>query len=173
MKAILFVIAASLLLPLAAQNPGIRPPLPRQQQGHRDVAAPADDALQGNITIHLKGMTTTGNEIDLSLTGIGPTFMADQIVGNDNSMLSCEYSVKATETGYRVSYSIGMQQRVPTSVQKEVTNYEYRSVVMRGSVLCPEGKPVVIVKNGAKPLQIAVSTTAAEPGATPAPGEAR
>lgn len=155
MKAILSIIAASLILPLAAQDPAppSRPPRPRQ------AANPEQDngGLSRNITIRLQGTTTTGNEIDLELTGAGPTFTAQQVVGKDEAVLSCEYRVAEAEDGYRVSYSIGMQVKVAISVNQEARNYEYRNVAINGSVLCSAGKPVAIVKNGGKPLELVVS----------------
>ena len=155
MKAILSIVAASLILPLAAQDPAppVRAGRPRQ------AANPVQDdgGLSRNITIRLQGTTTTGNEIDLELTGSGPTFTAQQIAGKEESVLRCEYRVRETEGGYHVFYSVGTQIKVPTSVHKDSTNYEYRDVTIIGSVLCAAGKPVAIVRNGGKPLELVVS----------------
>ena len=155
MKAILSILAALLVLPLAAQE-GQRPPRPRGTPPG-NVSAGEDGGLGHNITIRLQGTTTTGNEIDLELTGSGPTFTAQQIAGKEESVLRCEYRVRETEGGYHVFYSVGTQIKVPTSVHKDSTNYEYRDVTIIGSVLCSAGKPVAIVRNGGKPLELVVS----------------
>lgn len=184
MKAIPLLLAVALCAPLAAQNQPNNPPMPRG----RVVAPPQPQAQPGqpyvrqdpdvkapdsNLTISLEGTTTTGSLIDLQLTGVGPTFMADQMIGEEGSVLSCQYTVSKGEKGYRVSYSIGVQLRLPTSVvhgEKEVTNYEYRSVSLSGSVLCTPGVPVVIVRNAKKPLQLTLAEVPSPPAPAPEAG---
>jgi hypothetical protein len=178
MKAILWIIAASLVLPLAAQDiqPPMQPPRPPRQRGDQPqprAQLQEEGGLTRNITIRLQGTTTTGNEIDLELTGMGPNFTAQQIVGKDESILSCRYGVKEAEGGYHVSYQIGMQVKVVTSTQGGATNYEFQDVTINGSALCTAGKPVVIVRNGGKPLELVVNPAGAavegKPVVPPAP----
>jgi hypothetical protein len=165
MKAILWIIVASLLSPLVAQDV-TRPPRPRtgQQPGAPVMKEAGANGLSRNITIRLQGTTTTNSEIDLELTGTGPTFNAQQMVGKDESVLSCQYSVAQAEGGYRVSYSIGMRVKVVTNIHKDTTNYEYRDVTINGSALCAAGKPVTIVRNGGKPLELVVTAVEAVEG---------
>jgi hypothetical protein len=177
MKAILSIIAASLILPLAAQEMQ-RPPRPRAAPSPGNVSAGEEGGLGHNIAIRLQGTTTTGSEIDLELTGSGPAFTAQQMVGKEESVLSCEYRVTEADGGYRVSYSIGMQVKVViSSSQGESRNYEYRNVTINGSALCAAGKPVVIVRNGGKPLELVVSPAGEaverKPVAPPEPVEER
>jgi hypothetical protein len=116
-------------------------------------------ALKKNITIRLHGTTTTGAEIDLSLSGIGPSFTADQVV-NDDTMLTCEYVVSETETGYRVSYSVGARIKLPKQANPNTTNFEYRDIIIRGTVLCSEKKAQVLVQNGTKSLKLTITEDA-------------
>lgn len=136
-----------------AQNPVPRPPRPRvdafsQQSGEAE-------GLKENITIRLQGTTTTGADIDLSLSGIGPRFTADQIV-NDDTVLSCQYVVSETEAGYRVSYSVSARIKVPTHTNQTTTSFEFRDVSITGTVLCHADRPKVLVQNGSKPLQLTI-----------------
>jgi hypothetical protein len=156
MKAILLAVSCFLVLPLVAQDaPRVagRPPV---------VPSPTTQAseegrtLKENITIRLHGTTTNGTDIDLSLSGIGPSFTADQVV-NDDTMLTCEYVVSETETGYRVSYSVGARIKVPTQANPNTTNIEYRDIIIRGTVLCSKKKAHVLVQNGTKSLKLTVT----------------
>lgn len=158
MKAILLIVAASLFSPLVAQEV-IRPPRQRsgQQPGAPVMEGAETSGLSRNITIRLQGTTTTNSEIDLELTGTGPSFNAQQMVGKDESILSCEYLVAEAEGGYRVSYRIGMRIKVVTNINKDTTNYEYRDVTINGTALCAVGKPVAVVRNGGKPLELVVN----------------
>lgn len=103
-----------------------------------------------------------GSEIDLSLSGIGPKFTADQVI-NDDLVLTCQYGVSETETGYRVSYSVGARIKMVTQRSPNSTNFEYRDVIITGNVLCSDDRPVVVVRNGSKPLQLTL-TKQTEPG---------
>ena len=163
MKATALILSAALVSPLFAQNQ--RMPRPRvvapPEQRAESPAEPPAAVIEGNITVRLDGTTTSGNEIDLSLTGIGPVFSASQLVGAEQSHISCEYSVTQAGEAFRVKYTISVRQKVATSVHKDTTNYEFISVTSQGTVLCQPGKPVVIVRNDAKPLQLTVGPEAA------------
>jgi hypothetical protein len=192
MKAISLLVAAALIAPLAAQNPPnprsrvVPPPQGQQQQWPQQPGqpyAPRGDEGAGaqlpdtNLTVSLEGTTTTGSVIDLQLTGVGPTFMADQMIGEDGPVLTCQYTVTKDEKGYRVAYSIGVQLRIATSVvqgEKSMTNYQYRDVSLSGTVLCSPGVPVVIVRNAKKPLQLTVAEVPSPPAPAPdvEPGKA-
>ncbi len=156
MKALLFATVCLLTLPLAAQNsPPSRIVPPRQGSAPAiDLQASGDEnALNHNIQIRLQGTTTTGADIDLSLTGVGPKFAADQVI-NDDTVLSCQYVVRKTETGYKVSYIVSTQMKVSTGSG----SFQYRDVPISGTVLCSLNQPVILVKNGQKPLQLTIST---------------
>ncbi len=176
MKATLLAVSCFLVSPLLAQEapreritpPNQQPPqrLQTQPQPRMPIGAaqtPAEaEALQKNITIRLHGTTTTGTEIDLSLSGIGPRFRADQVV-NDDTMLCCEYIVSETETGYKVSYTVSARIRVASQGSSNNTNYEYRDVSTSGTVLCSADRPQVLVSNGSKPLQLTITKEAEQP----------
>ncbi|WP_035607903.1 hypothetical protein [Haloferula sp. BvORR071] len=176
MKAISFLLAMALLAPLSAQAQQGNPTRPRGrvvpppqapgqpwagQVNSPDADAEADSQLpEANFTISLEGTLSSGPTVDLQLTGSGPSFTADQTIGEEGSILSCQYKLSKTEKGYRVSYSIGTQLRIATSVSKgqnEATNYEYRSIVLSGAVLCIPGAPIVIARNAGKPLTLSVA----------------
>jgi hypothetical protein len=163
MKATLLAVSCFLALPLIAQE-APRAPQPRRSSGTLQIPSEAE-ALKENITIRLHGTTTTGTEIDISLSGIGPSFTADQVV-NDDTMLNCQYVVSETETGYRVTYSVGVRIKIAAHKTQNSTNYEYRDVVISGTVLCSVDRPQVLVRNGSNPLQLTI-TKEAESG----PGE--
>ncbi len=160
MKFTLLAASCFLALPLIAQDAPHRVvPQPRVSSGTAQTPAEAE-SLQKNITIRLHGTTTTGADIDLSLSGIGPSFTADQVV-NDDTMLTCQYVVSETETGYRVSYSVGARIKVATQTSQNSTNYEYHDVTISGTVLCSADRPQVLVRNGSKPLQLTITKEAA------------
>lgn len=162
MKATALILSFALVSPLFAQDqrmPRPRVVPPPEQRGEWPADPPAA-ALERNITVRLDGTTTTGNEIDLSLTGIGPVLSAAQLVGAELSHLSCEYSVTPAGNAYRVKYTISVRQKVATSAGKEVTNFEYMNITIQGTALCQPGKPVEIVRNDAKPLRLTVSPEA-------------
>ena len=160
MKATLLAVLCLITLPLIAQNAPRRAPQPRSSSGTLQSPGEAE-ALKENITIRLHGTTTTGTDINLSLSGIGPRFTADQVV-SDDTMLTCQYVVSETETGYKVSYSIGTRIKVATHTSQNSTNYEYLDVTISGTVLCSLDRPQLLVRNGASPLQLTI-TKEAEP----------
>ncbi len=187
MKATLLAVSCFLISPLLAQEaprqritPPNQPPPQRlqpqpqpQSQLRMPIGAaqtPAEaDTLKKNITIRLHGTTTTGTDIDLSLSGIGPRFRADQVV-NDDTMLLCEYLVSETDTGYKVSYTVSARIRVSSQGSPNNTSYEYRDVSTSGTVLCSVDRPQVLVRNGTKPLQLTITKEAEQPAA-PANGD--
>lgn len=168
MKATLLAVSCLLTLPLMAQNIAPRSAAPRVVPPPGQQALAETTGLEQNITIRLQGTTTTGSDIDLSLTGVGPKFSADQVVNND-TVLSCEYLVSETETGYKVSYVVTARIKMATNVSATSTNFEYRDVSISGSAICTAGRPLVLLRNGAKPLQLTISK---EPEQT-APDKAR
>jgi hypothetical protein len=165
MKTLILATACFMPMLLMAQNPVPRQPRPRadalsQQSGEAE-------GLRENITIRLQGTTTTGADIDLSLTGIGPRFTADQVI-NDDTVLTCQYVVSETEEGYRVSYSVSARIRVATQTNQTTTNFEFRDVSISGTVLCVADRPMVLVRNGSKPLQLTIMKEAEAGGGRPA-----
>jgi hypothetical protein len=156
MKATLLAGSCILAFPLIAQDAPRRVGAqPRAPSG--TLQSPGEsEALKNNITIRLHGTTTTGADLDLSLSGIGPMFTADQVV-NDDTMLTCQYVVSETETGYRVSYSISARIKIATQTSQSSTNFEYRDVSVSGTVLCSADRPQALVRNGSKPLQLTIT----------------
>jgi hypothetical protein len=177
MKAISLLLALALFAPLAAQNPNSPPrprggigPSPNQQQFSQD--SPGIPLPEANFTISLEGTLTSGTAVDLQLTGSGPTFHADQIIGDDGTVVGCQYTLSKTEKGYRVSYNIATQVRIATNIHRgetETVNYEFRSVSLSGAVLCTPGAPIVIARSGGKPLRLTLAEVpaAATPGVEP------
>ena len=168
MKAILLAVSCFLTLPLIAQDNSTRAPRPRtpspampQPPVTRDTAqAPQQPAdLTHNITIRLQGTTANGNDIDLSLSGIGPSFNADQSIDKD-TILNCEYMVSETETGYKVTYRVSTRVKIATKTSADTTTYEYMDVSVSNTVLCAEGRPQVLVLNGAKSLKLTITKEA-------------
>jgi uncharacterized membrane protein len=176
MKAILLAVSCFLTLPLIAQDSSTRPNRPRiveppqsgfappvmpQPTVRRDTApAPQQPAeLTHNITIRLQGTTTNGDEIDLSLSGIGPSFNADQAIDKDTT-LSCEYLVAETETGYKVTYRVSKRIKIATENSAGTTKYEFMDVTLSNTVLCAEGRPLVLVLNGGKALKLTITKEA-------------
>lgn len=158
MKTTILAVSCFLVLPLFAQNSRPRVVLPPGAPGA--AHAPAEENfLEKNITIRLHGTTTTGTDVDLSLTGIGPVFTADQVMNNDTT-LTCHYSVSETETGYRVAYSISSRIKIAVQANPDLTNYEFRDVSITGTVLCTVDRPQVLVSNGTKPLQLTITRQA-------------
>lgn len=179
MKTHLLTISFLLALPLLAQNPGqvpvpnqqrVRQPINPQPQQNQPLQSEVVKELEENITIRLQGTVTSGSEIDLSLSGVGPQFTADQVI-NDDTVLTCQYLVSETESGYKVAYTVGTRIKVVTQTNQNSTNYEYRNVSISGNVLCSAGRPVVLVRNGSKPLQLTITrqTEAAGEPSTVAP----
>ena len=158
MKIPFLFISGILTLPLLAQAPA--PPRPIAIRSGATQQSPGDpgenEDLGENVTIRLQGTVTKGSEIDLSLSGIGPKFTADQVI-DDDTVLSCQYVVSETEAGYKVSYSVGARIKVVTQKSQNSTNFEYRDVVISGNVLCVAGKPTVLVRNGTKPLALTIT----------------
>ena len=161
MKTLILATACFMPLLLMAQTPVPRQPRPRidassQQSGEAE-------GLKENITIRLQGTTTTGADIDLSLTGVGPKFTADQVI-NDDTVITCQYLVSETESGYRVSYSVSARIKVATQTNQTTTNFEFRDVSITGTVLCLADHPKVLVRNGSKPLQLTIIKEAEQDG---------
>ena len=146
-------------MPLMAQD------APRQRLvPGGNVQRPAEPvSLEQNITIRLHGTTPNGSDIDLSLSGIGPRFTADQVI-DDDTTLRCEFFVSQTETGYKVSYNVGAGIKVATQTSPDTKNFEYLTVGITNTVLCSADRPQVLSRNGAKSLQLTI-TKEVEPAA--------
>ena len=163
MKSTILLLSTLLALPVFGQTYQPRQPQPRvvpppgmPQQGSQ----PSSERLQKNTTIRVQGTTTTGQEIDFSLTGVGPQFHADQTIGANDTVLTCEYLVKESDEGFVVSYALGFRLKIASGGS---STYEFRDVSVNGNVLCKPGEPVVIVKNGEKTLQLTVSQETEKP----------
>lgn len=150
------LLCVLLTLPTFGQTqmprPRVNPSGMVQQDGQ-----PVTDKLQKNTTVRVQGTTTTGQDIDLSLTGLGPRFNADQMIAGTDSVMSCDYVVTESEQGFTVAYTLVVQMKVATSVNQGSTIYNYRDVSLKGTILCKPGEPVGIVKNGDKTLHLTVS----------------
>lgn len=155
MKSILLATACLLTLPLMAQNQPVPRPAVRVPTINSQTSTDTPE-LKENITLRLQGNIATVSDINLSLTGIGPRFAADQMT-DDGTALTCQYVVSETDAGYKVSYSISARVKVATQSTPNSTNYEYRDVLISGTVICVVGRPVVLVRNGSKPLQLTIA----------------
>lgn len=163
MKTILSAFFCLLALPLMAQDarvPRLRVPPPMPYAETRETAR-QQESLEKNITIRLHGTTTNGDEIDFSVSGIGPEFMGQQVIDGD-TILVCDYTVSATAKGFKVSYSVGSRIKVATEAVANTTNYKYRDISISGTILCSAGRAHVLVRNGAKMLQLTITEGAGE-----------
>lgn len=167
MKTALIASLALLSTPLFGQvyNPA---PVPRSRVTP-SVAEPSA-ALDQNLTIRLEGEVAKNVKIDLSITGTGPKWLMDQIVGDDDeSVLSCEYQIEEKDGTFRVTYSVGVRVAVPSSRPASAPvpgqpqppqpggSISYRDCVIRGTVACRLGEPVEILKNGNQRVQLTIS----------------
>ncbi|MFD0894175.1 hypothetical protein KBB96_02450 [Luteolibacter ambystomatis] len=109
-----------------------------------------DSAFDHNRSINLTGNVGENRDINLSITGIGPTFNSECIIG-DGTILSVQYNTVETENAIQVNYSIGLQVEVKTGNRSD-----YRNLTFNGRVLCKEGTPVQIYKNGSQTLSLGV-----------------
>jgi hypothetical protein len=158
MKISLLTFTCILVLPLMGQDTVT----PANQSGRRSASkTPATTAaLKENITIRLFGTTTTGAEIDLALTGVGPRFAAEQVLDND-TVVSCEYMVSESENGYQVSYVVTAQIKIVVqSNQNGAISVDFREVSLSGEVLCATDRPHAIVRSGSKSLHLTISKEA-------------
>jgi hypothetical protein len=157
----ILMLSTACLMPylLMAQVMVPRQPRPRVEPPSQQPVNAV--GLKENITIQLQGTTTTGSDIDVSLTGIGPRFSADQVV-NEDTLLTCEYDVSETETGYTVSYNISARIKVAVQSGQIPGSFEYRDVSISGTVLCLANHPLVLFRSGQKPLQLTISKEAAQ-----------
>ncbi len=135
--------------------------------------------LDQNLTIRLTGNFTKELEVDLAVTGIGPKWMADTLVGDPASTLTCEYLMTEKDGAFRVEYSIGVRVAIPTQrpgggpvvpgapPQPQFSSITYQDLVVRGMVTCKLGEPVEIIKNGKQRVALTVQDPAA-PESAPA-----
>lgn len=163
MKSPILLLGVLLTIPILAQTEMPRPRVVPVPEPVQHDPRPVADPLRKNTTIRLQGTTTTGQDVDLSLTGLGPRFNADQMIAGNDTVMSCDYLVSETDRGFMVSYTLVVQVKAATSVNQGSTIYNYRDVSLKGTVLCKAGEPVVIVKNGDKSLQLTVTQNSEEP----------
>jgi hypothetical protein len=190
MKTALIVSLALLSAPLFGQifTPGTPPGAPAVRRVVPQPEAEPSTGLNRNLTVRLEGEMAKNLKIDIAVTGIGPKWVMDQMVGDDDSALTCEYQVEEKEGSFRVTYSIGVRVAItmpssrpagpaipgqPQPPQPGVS-ITYRDCVIRGTVACRLGEPVEILKNGNQRLKLALEgPPAAETAApNPAPGTA-
>jgi hypothetical protein len=181
MKTALIATLALLSAPLHAQV--YTPPPPGSAPGRR-VQPEADPAaaLSRNITIRLQGEVAKQIVVDLAVTGTGPTWTVDQLVGEDDTTLTCEYQVQEKGGIFRVTYSVGVRVAFPSSrpagrspagapgQPQPPVSITYRDIVIRGTVACRPGEPVEILKNGSRQVQLTLETPPAVEIVPPAPG---
>ena len=136
------------------------------------VRSQSAGALSENHTISLEGTTSTGQAIELALTGIGPEFNTDHSL-EDSTTLTCQYLVTEAEDALILDYTIGM--RIPVTKTNKISvsqsgaqgvssRVEFRSEMTRGRVRCRPGEPVVISKGKKHSLSLTVSRAAKEKG---------
>jgi hypothetical protein len=169
MKVCAPLVAAMIVLPAFAQE---APQPPNRQERPRVVPpqsmAPRQerrqaDALDKNITIRLNGILPVGEQVDLSLTGVGPMFSTDSPIGKEGAVTHFEYMVEPEGAAYRVNYSISTRIRIPIQRNGDaVISYEYRDIATNGSVLCEAGKAVGIYKGQGGGLFLSVGDAAEE-----------
>jgi len=148
----IILLALSLALPLSAQNKS-----PKVRYVDKPTASQQSPSLDVNHTITLSGTLSTGDKIDLSLTGIGPDFQTDQVVGKNTTILSCTYTLTQREESYHLKYSIGARIKIETKDDDGGKTVEFRDMVLRGVIACQPDKPVHISKSGDKSLTLAIS----------------
>jgi hypothetical protein len=188
MKTALIVSLALLSAPLFAQvytptPPGAPAAVPRARRAPQSEADPSAE-LNRNLTVRLEGEVAKNLKIDISVTGTGPKWIMDQMVGDDDSALTCEYQVEEKEGAFRVTYSVGVRVAVPSSRPagpvpagapgqpqpfQPGVSITYRDCVIRGTVACRLGEPVEILRNGNQRLKLALEVPAAAETASPPP----
>jgi len=170
MKHALIVSLALLSSPLFAQvytpqPPGV--PAIRNPQPQSEPSAELDQ----NLTIRLEGEVAKDLKIDLSITGTGPKWLMDQVVGDDGSVLTCEYQIAEKDGTFRVTYSVGVRVAIATPSSRPAgpaipgqpqppqpaASISYRDCVIRGTVACRLGEPVEILKNGNQRVQLTLT----------------
>lgn len=164
MKSPILLLGVLLTIPILAQTEMPRPRVVPVPEPVQHDPRPVADPLRKNTTIRLQGTTTTGQDVDLSLTGLGPRFNADQMIAGNDSVMSCDYLVSETDRGFMVSYTLRIRVRMGTNPGSPgPPNAEFRDLSLSGNILCKPGEPVVIVKNGDKSLQLTVTQNSEEP----------
>ena len=156
MKAFAPLVAAMIVLPAVAQEAPQPPNRPERPERQRVVPpqVPMEprqdrrqaDALDKNITIRLNGTLPGGEQVDLSLTGVGPMFSTDSPIGKEGAVARFEYVVDREGAAYRVNYSIFTRVKVTIQRDGEAAGHEFRDIRTNGSVLCQAGKAVGIYK---------------------------
>lgn len=158
MKTSTLAVSCLLVLPLVAQHAPIQVNLRKPISVTQQITEPP--ALKKSITIRLHGTNSNGAEIDFSLAGIGPKFLADQLI-NDETILQCDYVVSETETGYLVSYIIGSRITIRDGDNMNSARSSSRDTIrdtyIRGTVLCANKKTQVLVQNGSKSLKLTIT----------------
>jgi len=147
--------------PTTTTRSGVRPTRVSTGSARRSpvdtTKSAAPQGLQDNITIQLKGVTGSGESIDLSLTGIGPIFQSDVFIGEEDTILTHSYSVTPSGDNYLVEFSIGTRIRVTTSSNGPTKSFQYRDNTISSKVLLKPGKPVTVSNNQGKILALTIS----------------
>jgi hypothetical protein len=156
-KPILVAAVCLFALPIMSQTEAPRRvPLPRV--GSAPAAASGHDAgLTNNISVLLEGSITADSVVNLSLTGSGPKFSADQVL-EDETILRTEYLISTSGNGYSVEYAVAARVKVKTGAANDQRppTFEYRDVSITGNVICSLDKPIVLIRNGARSLQLTI-----------------
>lgn len=180
MKITIIAIVALLSVPLYGQVYTPQPS-PRLRTVPPVVTSPLppDDPSVGinrNLTVRLEGELARDLKVDLAITGTGPRLMMDQLVGDDDANLTCEYQIQEKDGAFRVSYSVGVRVAVPSprppvpdsSGQPQPpqgpVSITYRDVVIRGDIICRLGEPVEILRNGDRKLRLTLKDPAVVEG---------
>ncbi|WP_411825485.1 hypothetical protein [Luteolibacter sp. AS25] len=166
MKKTILVAAVCLFsLPTYAQTR-----VPRTVAPPGVVSAPTADSEHGsgltsNLSVLLEGSITADSVVDLSLTGSGPKFSAEQIL-EDETILHTEYLIATSERGYSVAYAVAARVKVKTRTanDQKTANFEYRDVSITGNVICSLNEPIVLIRNGARSLQLTIKKEAEQGG---------
>jgi hypothetical protein len=63
-------------------------------------------------------------------------------------------------------YSVSGSVKVAAQDGQNPTSYQYRDVLISGTVLCSVGSPQVLVRNGSKQLQLTITNDAKQDAAS-------
>lgn len=163
LAAFMLATAAAETLPQNTTKRVVRPRLVKNPQS----AKPSK--LSENITLQLIGNLHGLAPISISLTGTGPEFLTDTIIGplEENSpppIARFQATVIQLENSdYSVAYTLSARIGIVTSttLNKDNTprkNYEFRDVSQSGSVILTQGKPTVISNINGEALTLQISS---------------
>jgi len=135
------------------------------------VGVVGNGELKKNITISLTGKDKDGSPIDVAMTGSGPTFRGDIVLGEvdsgDGNKIpvtgAIQYVVRPNGGGYSVDFSIGFAQPVVTSTTTRqpaaggagarpapvrTSSIGFKESILDGTVKCTPGEGVEIFRSG-------------------------